>query len=112
MRDEAAILLQQASALRRAGRVEEAIAAYERLLKIAPDLPDSWYNLGWLQRRARRFEEALESYAEALRRGVSGAEEVHLNRAVILSDASGRASAARRAAAGGLVRPWPRVVSA
>ena len=56
MRDEAAILLQQASALRRAGRVEEAIAAYERLLKIAPDLPDSWYNLGWLQRQARRFE--------------------------------------------------------
>ena len=90
MRDEAAILLQQASALRRAGRVEEAIAAYERLLKIAPDLPDSWYNLGWLQRRARRFEEALESYAEALRRGVSGAEEVHLNRAVILSDQLGR----------------------
>lgn len=79
-------LLERASALRRAGRASEAIAAYERLLAINPDLPDSWYNLGWLQRRERRFEDALESYAQALDRGVGGAEEVHLNRAVILAD--------------------------
>lgn len=79
-------LLERASALRRAGRASEAIAAYERLLAINPDLPDSWYNLGWLQRRERRFEDALESYAQALDRGVGGAEEVHLNRAVIFAD--------------------------
>src|SRR5690348_15648751 len=79
-------LLQRAAALRRAGRVEEAIAAYQELLVLAPDLPDSWYNLGWLQRQAGRYEAALESYAEALKRGVAGAEEVHLNRAAILSD--------------------------
>jgi tetratricopeptide (TPR) repeat protein len=79
-------LLQRAAALRRAGRVEEAIAAYQVLLGLAPDLPDSWYNLGWLQRQAGRYEAALESYAEALKRGVADAEEVHLNRAAILSD--------------------------
>jgi tetratricopeptide (TPR) repeat protein len=83
-------LLAHASALRRSGRAEEAIDAYQRLLAAKPDLPDSWYNLGWLQRHARRFEEALASYDEALRRGVTGPEEVHLNRAVILSDHMGR----------------------
>lgn len=79
-------LLSKASALRHAGRVEEAIAAYRQLLNVEPQLPDSWYNLGWLQRQARHFEEALASYAEALARGVSKPEEVHVNRAVILSD--------------------------
>lgn len=79
-------LLQRAAALRRAGRVHEAIAAYEELLKTEPDLPDSWYNLALLQRQAARYEAALESYQEALIRGVRVAEEVHLNRAVILSD--------------------------
>lgn len=79
-------LLTKASAQRRAGQVEEAIASYEQLLALRSDLPDSWYNLGWLQRQARRFEAALHSYGQALDRGVSQPEEVHLNRAVILSD--------------------------
>lgn len=85
-----AALSNRASALRRAGRTEEAIAAYTQLLALQPDLAESWYNLGWLQRQARRFEEALASYQQALDRGVSSPEEVHLNRAVILSDQVGR----------------------
>lgn len=79
-------LLQRAAALRRAGRVQEAIAAYEELLRTEPKLADSWYNLAWLQRQAGQYDAALQSYAEALNRGVSAAEEVHLNRAVILTD--------------------------
>jgi len=79
-------LLQQAASLRRAGRIEEAIAAYEQLLVLQPDFPDSWYNLAWLQRQARQYERALASYDEALRRGVREPEEAHLNRAAILSD--------------------------
>ena len=85
-----AALSSRASALRRAGRTEEAISAYEQLLALRPELAESWYNLGWLQRQARRFEEALASYQQALDRGVSAPEEVHLNRAVILSDQLGR----------------------
>jgi tetratricopeptide (TPR) repeat protein len=79
-------LLGQASQLRKAGRVEEAIAAYKRLLVMKADLPDSWYNLAWLQRQARSFDDALASYGRALDAGVREPEEVHLNRAVIYAD--------------------------
>jgi len=89
-------LLREASRLRTLGRVDEAIDAYERLLKANPDLPDSWYNLGWLQRKARRFEAALESYGRALDLGIGDPEEVHLNRAVILSDHLHRPEDAKR----------------
>src|SRR5689334_15878828 len=89
-------MLREASRLRTLGRVEEAIAAYERLLATKPDLSDSWYNLGWLQRKARRFEDALASYRRALELGVRGPEEVHLNRAVILSDQLHRPEEAER----------------
>ncbi|HRD29342.1 MAG TPA: tetratricopeptide repeat protein, partial [Caulobacter sp.] len=79
-------LLGQAAQLRRAGRTLEALAAYEQLLADHPDLPDSWYNLALLQRQAGRPQAALASYRQALNRGISEPEEVHLNRAVILSD--------------------------
>lgn len=79
-------LLGVASQLRRAGRVDEAIAAYKRLLALKPDLPDSWYNLAWLERQARQFDDALRSYGRALDLNVADPEEVHLNRAVIYSD--------------------------
>lgn len=86
MDQQTAALLERAAALRSAGRVAEAIAAYRELLQREPDLPDSWFNLGWLQRQAREYEAALDSYRQALERGVSEPEEVHVNRAVILSD--------------------------
>ncbi len=88
-------MLERASGLRRAGRVEEAVDAYRQLLEREPDLPESWYNLAWLQKQARQFEPALHSYAQALSRGVRDPEEVHLNRAVILSDHLGRPDEAR-----------------
>lgn len=78
-------LLNTASRLREQGRIPEAINAYRALLDAYPDLPDSWYNLGWLLRSAGRGKEALAAYDEALKRGVAGPEEVHLNRAAILS---------------------------
>jgi tetratricopeptide (TPR) repeat protein len=82
--------------LDRAGRVDEAAAAYEALLARWPDLPDSWYNLGVLQRRARRFDAALASYGQALARGVDRPEEVHLNRGVIFADHLRQDDAAER----------------
>ncbi|MFN4023591.1 MAG: sulfotransferase [Hyphomonas sp.] len=88
-------LLNTASHLREQGRIPEAIDAYRALLSAYPDMPDSWYNLGWLLRNAGRSGEALEAYAEALKHGVQGAEEVHLNRAAILSGSFFRHSDAR-----------------
>lgn len=79
-------LLREASGLRKAGRFDEAAAVYKQLLQVNPDLPDSWYNLAWLQRQAGEFEQSLASYQRALDLKVSGPEEVHLNRAVIYSD--------------------------
>lgn len=86
--------LAEASAHRAAGRWVEACAAYEAVLAAAPNMPDSWFNLALVRRRARRFEAALEAYGEALRRGVSGPEEARLNRAVILSEDLDRPDAA------------------
>ena len=80
------IWLQNAQMLERAGRLAEAEATYVQLLARWPDLADTWYNLALLQRRAGRFDAALASYRQALQRGVSQPEEVHLNRAVIYSD--------------------------
>lgn len=78
-------LLRQAARHRDEGRVAEAIASYRRLLARWPQSPNSWYNLARLERRARQYREALSSYGEALRRGAERPEEIHLNRALILS---------------------------
>ena len=83
MSSEAAALIREANALRQAGRLVEAEAAYLRILDRWPALPDCWFNLGVVQRRAGNFPAALLSYQQALARGISAPEEVHLNRAVI-----------------------------
>ena len=88
-------LLNTASRLREAGHIQQAIDAYRALLAEFPALPDSWYNLGWLLRQAGMAKDALAAYDEALNQGVKGAEEVHLNRAAILSDALARPAEAK-----------------
>jgi len=89
-------LLREASRLRALGQVDPAIAAYQRLLAVNPDLPDSWYNLGWLQRKARQFDQAVASYRRALGGGIAEPEEVHLNLAVIYADYLHRPDEAKR----------------
>ncbi|HET9106153.1 MAG TPA: sulfotransferase [Steroidobacteraceae bacterium] len=75
--------LRTASRLRELNRIPEAITAYERVLARRPDLPDSWYNLGLLQRRAGNLDAAVSCYRRALALGISAPEEVHLNCAFI-----------------------------
>jgi tetratricopeptide (TPR) repeat protein len=89
-------LLRSAAQLESAGRLAEAEAVYVRLLTRWPDLPNTWYNLALLQRRAGRYDAALASYQQALDRGVSEPEEVHLNRGVIYSDFLRQDAAAER----------------
>ena len=64
----------------------EAIAAYRAVLADAPNLPDSWYNLGWLLRRAGDPKAAIAAYDRALALNISGPEEVFLNKGVIFAD--------------------------
>jgi tetratricopeptide (TPR) repeat protein len=87
-------LAQEAMKLERAGRLADAEAAYQRLLARWPDLPDYWYNLAIVQRRARRFDAALASYQQALDRGIARPEEAHVNRGVIYSECLRRDDAA------------------
>ena len=81
--------IQAASALRD-GRVRDGIAAHHALIAAGQSDAGTWYNLGYLLRCDRRFEEALAAYGEALAGGIDQAEGVHLNRAVILSEYLGR----------------------
>lgn len=85
-----------AAQLAAGGHLPEAATAYQSLLACDPDQPDCWYELGLLQRRLRRFHAALDSYAEALRRGVAQPEEVHLNRGVIFADCLHQPAAAEQ----------------
>ena len=94
MSQEAETLLRQAQAHKLAGRPGEAAEAYEALLALRPDMPDTWFNLALMQRQAGRPAAALAAYQQALDRRIGGPEEVHLNRAVIYSDDLGQADAA------------------
>lgn len=79
-------LLQRAGAARALGQWAAAREAYESVLAHAPDLPNTWFNLGIVRRHMGDPDAALEAYAHAIRLGVAGAEEAHLNRAVIFTD--------------------------
>lgn len=70
----------------REGDYAGAAELFAQLTQIEPREPNHWFNLGYSRRMARDYAGALDAYAEALKRGVSGAEDVHVNRAVILSE--------------------------
>jgi len=70
----------------REGHYAEAMDIYASALAQNAALPDAWFNLAWLQRATRRFDDALASYAQALSHGLAQPEQAHLNRAAILSE--------------------------
>lgn len=92
MRDEAGHLaaseelLQEAARLHGQGRIPEAIVLFRKILAMRPEVSEGWYELGYLLKSQGQYEEALEAFAEALKRGVTRPEEVHLNRGVIFSN--------------------------
>jgi tetratricopeptide (TPR) repeat protein len=79
--------LRHAEAAAARGDTAGAIALYRQVLASHPRYADGWYNLALQQRRAGDYRAALDSYATALAHQVREPEEVHLNRAVIFSDA-------------------------
>ena len=82
------------NALRSCGRLDEAIAEYQKALKIEPDDADAHNNLGVVLRSRGRVDEAIAEYRKALE------IEPH-NASAIITLAS------PCAAAGGPTRPLP-----
>lgn len=76
----------QAAQHLREGNAAEAARLFEQMTRLRPDHADSWFNLGYAYRQSREYDRALDAYGEALARGIRGPEDVHINRAVILSD--------------------------
>lgn len=68
------------------GRDVEAIELYRQILIEQPASARIWYNLAYAYKRTGQYQAALEAYAAALAHGIPRPEEVHLNRAAILSD--------------------------
>ena len=62
---------------KRAGRLDDAEAAYRRALQISPAYPDAWNNLGNLRRDREDREGALAAYREAVRLNPGNAETIH-----------------------------------
>jgi tetratricopeptide (TPR) repeat protein len=79
-------LIAEADALAAAGRLEDSVRILEDALRRWPQLADSWYNLGLRRRHLGRAEAALDAYREAIARGATGPEEIHLNRGVIFAE--------------------------
>ena len=97
MNATAAKLAAKADQLVASGQFLPAIPLYRQALAEEPARPEDWFNLAVSLRRAGEDEAALEAYDQALNYGVSGPEEVYLNRAVILSDQLNRPAEARQA---------------
>jgi len=91
-----AAMIREALRLQRDGRAAEAIEAYRQVLLRDPALPDCWFNLGFLLRHGRHYEQALACYQKALEHGVAEPESARLNRAVIYADYLRRDEAAER----------------
>ncbi|MEZ5995322.1 MAG: sulfotransferase [Hyphomonadaceae bacterium] len=95
-RDGTAELLRAASLLHQQGRFAEAARGYRAVIQSAPHHATSWYNLALCERNSGQLEQALASYAQAIRLGIDRPEEAHLNRAVIFSDLLRRDDEAER----------------
>ena len=84
--EDITLAMRAALELQQQNRLDDAMAAYRRIVTRWPFLADAWYNLGVLQRRAMRILEALDSYQRALDCNIARPEEVRLNRSVIYGD--------------------------
>lgn len=79
----------------RAGRVDAAIALYERALRVNPASVEAQHNLGVAHARQGRWPDAIHHYAEAARLSPRFAEpQFHLGNALLEAGRAGEAAAA------------------
>lgn len=79
-----------------AGDIAAAVRAHAALLQAHADEPDAWFNLGWLQQQARRFEAAIGAYRQALVHGLQAPADAHVAIAALLAQALDRPQDAER----------------
>lgn len=75
-----------AELLSKLDRRQEAADCYLGFLENNRAVDTAWFNYAWRLRQAEDYKGALVAYDQALALGISGSEEVYLNKAVILSD--------------------------
>ena len=85
------LLLANARALGRQGRLPEAMAAYADVLRNWPEgvqstAASALFELATLQRRAGMADVALDTYSRAIAGGLSSPEEAYLHRGLIFTD--------------------------
>ena len=76
--------MSQATGLLEAGRLDEAIATYRRIVAENPGFSDAWNQLAITLERAGRLEEAADAYRTAIERSPSLAGEFALSLASVL----------------------------
>ncbi len=82
--DELALTLNEGNRLLKLGKVDEAVAQYNRALQLNPDNEDVHFNLGIALARQGKLDEAIAQYREALKLMPDYAE-VHNNLGNLLS---------------------------
>ncbi len=87
-------LLQTAQILLRSGQPKEALAAFEQILVVAPDLPEPWFHRGNILKGLGQVDEAIASYDQVLAR-LPRHINTWNNRAVALQQARRFTEAAR-----------------
>lgn len=68
------------------GRTDAAIAVFERLLSLQPDMADGHFSLALAYKRGLRYRDALRAYEKAIALGIDNVQEVYSNIGVLYSD--------------------------
>jgi tetratricopeptide (TPR) repeat protein len=83
-RDRAATEVNMGILLMQAGRTDEALAAYDRAIRILPGLGEAWLNRGIARLGQREYAAAEADFTRSLELNVREAHKAYFNRALSL----------------------------
>ena len=83
-----------ATLLDRLGDTDAAIGHYARLLARQPDMASAHFNVALLYRKAKRYDDSVNAYENAIRLKINGVEEAYSNLGILYAEL-GRLDAAR-----------------
>ncbi|MCY7336290.1 MAG: tetratricopeptide repeat protein [Chamaesiphon sp.] len=74
--DDAAAWYQQGNLDRNAGKLDVALACYNKTIELQPHKQEAWTNLGWVLVGLERWNEAVAAYTQAIQLQPGDAEAV------------------------------------